>query len=119
MTFTKRNPVLYCEDGSERELPTRWEVCPSCDGRGTTCRHVECDGGGFTSSEWAEQDADFREDYLAGRYDRACDECGGRTTVKIVDFDRLSPEDAKSYDEQLAADTYCRAEEYAERRAGA
>lgn len=113
-----KTPVLYCDDGSEIDLPTKWEVCGSCEGRGTTSRHVECDGGGFTSSEWAEQDQDFREDYLAGRYDRACNACGGRTTVKVVDYDRMSPEQAAAYDSQLAADSYCRAEEMAERRMG-
>lgn len=113
-----KTPVLYCDDGSELELPTKWEVCDHCQGRGTTCRHVECDGGGFTASEWAEQDEDFREDYLAGVYDRTCDGCNGRTTVKVVDWDRLSPDDAKAYMQQLEADAYCRAEERAERRMG-
>jgi hypothetical protein len=67
-------------------LPARWVVCPACQGCGTDRgASVECDGGGFTASEWNEQDEEFREDYMAGRYDRECNVCHGRTTVQQID----------------------------------
>lgn len=70
----------------ELMLPARWVVCPACEGGGTDRgASVECDGGGFTASEWAEQDEEFREDYMAGRYDRECNVCHGRTTVMEID----------------------------------
>lgn len=119
MRHTAKAPVLFCDDGdTEVELPSRWEICCSCDGEGTTSRHVECDGGGFTASEWAEEDDDFREDYMAGAYDSACDECGGSGKVKVADRERMSAEENKAYDEQLQADAEFRAEQAAERRMG-
>jgi hypothetical protein len=76
-----RTPILFCDDGSEIELPFKWEICSRCDGHNRNCEHVECDGGGFTSSEW--------EDYLAGRYDRPCPYCEGGK-VKVADRSRMT-----------------------------
>lgn len=113
-------PTLFTDDGdTETELPWKWAICDCCDGHGGTSRHVECDGGGFTSSEWAEQDEDFREDYLAGRYDRPCDECSGSGKIQIADYDRMSPEDIKAYEQQLSDDADYHAMCAAERRMGA
>jgi len=70
-------------------IPFQWSICDHCQGHGTTTRHVECDGGGFTASEWAEQDEDFREDYMAGRYDRPCPHCQNGK-VQIPDVARCS-----------------------------
>lgn len=110
---------LLDDDGEPtRELPWRWEICDCCDGHGKTSRAVECDGGGFTASEWAEQDCDFREDYLAGVYDRPCPECRGAGKVKAVDEDRLTDEERAEYEAQADADRAYRAEIAAERRAG-
>lgn len=100
-------PTLFkeTEDGDvEIALPFRWEICGHCQGHGKTSEHVECDGGGFTSSEWAEQDEDFRHDYIAGRYDRASASCGGAGKVQVADLDKLSEEDRKLYEEQLRGD---------------
>lgn len=114
------SPVLFCDDGSEIELPFKWEICPCCDGYATDRgASVECDGGGFTSSEWAEQDDDFREDYLAGRYDRPCSECNGTGKVTVADRSRMSPELVEQFDEQLRDDADYRAMCAAERRMGA
>lgn len=107
-------------DGAHVEaiLPTRWEICGCCDGEGTTSSAVECDGGGFTASEWAEQDHDSREDYLAGQYARACDECRGSGKGRVLDHDRLTDEQAEALHDQSEADDYIDAEMAAERRFG-
>jgi len=99
-------------------LPTRWHICDECDGEGKTSRAVECDGGGFTASEWAEQDDDFREDYLAGRYARACTVCRGSGKVRLVDHERLTDEQAEYLQEEAEASRWISAERAAERRFG-
>ena len=98
-------PVLYdIETDSETLLPWCWAICCSCDGHGTTTRHVECDGGGFTASEWAEQDEDFREGYLRGDYDRPCSSCKGSGKVKVPNEDQMTTEQIAAWREQAAED---------------
>lgn len=110
-------PVLYLDDDSEMELPTRWEVCPTCDGRGT---HVNpaIDAGGIDADMFAE-DPDFADDYLAGRYDVRCMECQGRTTVRVVNEDELTPDQLRQWHEQERSVYDMYAEMAAERRMGA
>lgn len=48
--------VTADENGEEIavKFPARWVICPACEGCGTDRgASVECDGGGFTASEWA------------------------------------------------------------------
>lgn len=98
-------------------VPAEMIVCPSCDGRGTTVSHIEPDGGGFTSTEWAEacaDDPDFAEDYMSGLYDRNCPDCNGKNV--IASPKHPWPDDLC----RLMHDYNCaRAEEEAERRVGA
>lgn len=109
-------PILYLDDGTELELPTRWEVCPTCDGRGS---HVNpsIDAGGITAEEMHE-DPDFADSYFRGAYDVKCYQCGGRTTVPAVDWDALSPEHRAAYEKQLDDDAAYEAERLAEIRMG-
>lgn len=106
------------------KFPARWVVCPACDGGGTDRgRSVECDGGGFTASEWAEQDDEFREDYMTGRYDRTCETCKGRTTVQEIDEEACTGWRErillKAYRDQQADNDHIDAIHAAERRMGA
>lgn len=69
-------------------FPTKWIICPDCDGRAVTTRNIECGGGGFTASEWREaldDDPDFGDDYFFGRYDEPCPTCKGRSTIQEID----------------------------------
>lgn len=52
-------------------------VCPECEGTGSSSAYL----GAFTSEEMWEQGDEFVEDYIAGRYDRNCDECKGQRVV--------------------------------------
>jgi len=118
MTYIQHN-----DDGSETEhnLPARWEICDSCCGNGTTTRHIECDGGGFTGSEWAEacnDDPDFEENYFSGVYDRACPDCNGSGKVQVVDRDRVSPAILASMDADADEEYEYQAMRAAERRMG-
>ena len=110
-------PILYLDDGTEIELPTRWEVCGVCYGEG---KHVNpsIDAGGISASQFAE-DPFFEGDYFAGVYDVTCSRCGGRTTVRVVDIDALTPELKHAYAEQLREEAADRAYALAELRMGA
>lgn len=119
-TAAQRKPILFCDDGSEIELPTKWEICSWCEGHGTDRgASVECDGGGFTACEWAEQDEDFREGYLRGDYDRPCEGCCGGGKVMVADRSQMPPDQVEQYDQQLRDDADYRAMSAAERRMGA
>jgi RecJ-like exonuclease len=120
MVNRMKAPVVYTENDEAVELPCKWEICCGCEGHGTDRgASVECDGGGFTSAEWAEQDEDFRADYLAGRYDRPCAACDGTGKVQVVDEDRCKPELLAAYRQQMADDAEIDAIHAAEQRMGA
>src|SRR5262245_25725128 len=106
--------ILFCDDGSEKELATYWEICGHCRGDGTSSAYL----GAFTGDEWREMDSDWQEDYLAGRFDRACESCGGSGKGRVGDWSRLSSEDAAVYEAQLQDDREYDAMCAAERRYG-
>lgn len=100
-------------------LPAKRVVCPYCDGEGRYANpSVECDGGGFTASEWEAEDDDFKEEYLNGAWDIPCEECHGARVVERVDYDALSPEQKKAYEFHRKLEDYFEAEHAAERRMG-
>jgi hypothetical protein len=86
--------LMEDDDGNEIELPTRWEVCPECDGNGSSSSHL----GAITESDWSEWDPDDRADYFAGKYDRTCDVCRGTGLVTQVDESKLTPEELQRYE---------------------
>lgn len=86
------------EDGEEVgarevELPVVFEVCGTCNGKGS---HVNpsIDSNGLTASDF-DEDPDFRENYMSGMYDVTCNECGGKRVVPILDEARATPEQIK------------------------
>ena len=95
-------PILFLENGDKLILPTHWEVCPVCDGRGT---HVNpsIDSGGISGETFA-NDPDFADSYFSGVYNVPCHHCGGRTTSQEVDWDAMSEEHQDAYQAQLDED---------------
>lgn len=98
------------------ELPARYEVCPTCEGRGRVDNL-----GPMTGDEYREachDCEDFAANYRNGLYDVTCHECKGLRVVTVVDEDRLDKATIarlhQHYDD-LAADE---AERRAERRYG-
>jgi hypothetical protein len=113
-----RQPILFCDDGSEVQLPFKWEICSRCNGHNTSTAHVEHDGGGITASEMHELGDDFREAYFRGDYDRPCPHCEGGK-VKVADTPKMTKAQRREYRDQLRADREIDAIHAAERRMGA
>jgi|15BtaG_2_1085339.scaffolds.fasta_scaffold03644_13 hypothetical protein len=116
MTGGNKKPVVEDENGVEHELPVRFEVCGTCQGRGS---HVNpsIDSHGLTSEDFAE-DPGFYEDYMSGRYDQTCNECHGLRVVEVVDRDMCDAGLLAAYDAEMKADAEFAAECAAERRMG-
>lgn len=88
-------PFIYTDDPAYPEemkiLPSKWAICPCCHGEGNL--HPT-----YTMEEFMEANSEEeREDYLAGAYDRRCDDCGGTGKIKIIDEDRCLPADLEEY----------------------
>ncbi len=121
------------DDGEETEetftFPAKYEVCPECEGTGTEL--IEgLKGVAFTSEEFAEcfDDDEDREAYFnpGSHYHTSCSHCVGRTTVLVVNEEKLSAEEKKDYDryqevteKKEREDSYFRSIERAERMMGA
>ncbi len=106
------------ENETVHELPTKFEVCSQCRGSGKSSAYL----GAFTSSEWEQEDYEFKEDYVAGRYDRTCDRCGGERVVEYVDdelLERTNPELFKEWVDSIEEEAQYQAMCEAERRMGA
>lgn len=88
--------TVYDEDGRDisASLPTKWVVCPRCQGGGTE----DVWEGGMTSDEMYEHGPEFLEDYLGGMYSKTCEECGGRTTITDLDYGRASAAQVAVYE---------------------
>lgn len=60
-------------------LPQRWVICSTCQGNGKHSLHL----GAFTQEDidrdWS---GDEWDGYLSGGYDRQCEDCGGRGSVR-------------------------------------
>lgn len=97
-------------------LPTKWEVCPQCQGEG---KHVNpsIDAGGLTREDFLE-DPDFMHDYMSGLHDVACNTCGGKRVVKVVDEQGADPELLQDYYDELEAEAADWATQRAELIAG-
>lgn len=97
----RRMKAVVCWDDEEKEIPFRWGVCPTCDGKGS---HVNpsIDANGLTAEDFYD-DPDFAEDYSSGLYDVPCYECGGRRVVPEIDLPENDP-DYKAYLRQLEFD---------------
>ena len=99
----------------DETYPAKYEVCPTCKGKGTSSLHL----GVFTSEDMYELGPEFQEDYMNGRYDEPCPECNGRTTVLTIDFDSCNPVQYHRAIQYLQSEASARAMEAMEHRTGA
>lgn len=105
--------------GEFDNVPFRWELCLSCEGRGFHVNH-SIDGNGLTASDIAriryeDGDDDFLDDYFAGAYDVPCYECGGRRVVPHP----VNIEDIKMWEHWKKSEAETAAIHAAERAMGA
>lgn len=114
------------EDGVEETLtiPAKWEVCSDCEGKGSTyLGWTSREQPAFTHEDFEQEGPDFREDYMAGKYDRQCPTCQGRTTVLVPNLDlEKDPKHERAfklYLEKEKSDREYQRECEAERRMGA
>lgn len=65
------------------DLPAKFEVCDTCQGKGS---HVNpsIDSGGLSREDF-DEDPGFREEYFSGAYDVPCYGCAGRRVVPVID----------------------------------
>ena len=78
--------VLYLgdEDDTTMVMPTKFEVCGVCEGKGTHVNpSIDCNG---ISARKFHEDPEFAEMYFGGAYDVACYECKGDRVVKAPDL---------------------------------
>lgn len=107
-------PYIYNDDGEPVYLPYVWEICGHCSGEGMSSAYL----GAFTWDELNEKGEEFIEDYFAGNYDRGCDCCEGSGKIAVVNYDRLSDDQKKRWDEKCEAEWEIEAERRAEKRMG-
>ena len=117
MGYVNKRIKVELDDGTEVELPTKFEVCGRCEGRGT---HVNpsIDGNGLSQEDFDEAGPEFYEDYMGGVYDVTCYTCGGRNVVAVVDEERCNPAHLEAYRAHQQAEYEYRMEAAAERRMG-
>lgn len=81
------------------KVPIKFAICQTCAGRG---KHVNpsIDCGGITEDDF-DREPDFREEYMSGRYDQVCNECGGKRVVPELDRERTDPKIVAAIDQQI------------------
>lgn len=103
--------TIFDEDDNEIELPTKWAICGTCRGNGKHSLRL----GAITQEDREQWSDDEFADYMAGFYDERCDDCEDGK-VKVVDQDRLSPEQHKAWEDATRAEAEYQAEVRAEQR---
>jgi DnaJ-class molecular chaperone len=70
-----------CDGMIYPEVDVEYEVCPTCDGKGSHVNpSIDCCG---LSAEDFYDDPDFAEDYHRGMYDQPCNQCHGKRVVPV------------------------------------
>jgi len=64
-------------DSVVHTLPAQWVICDSCKGEGGTSKHL----GAFSRDDIDELGDEWLEDYVAGAFDRPCEDCKGSGKV--------------------------------------
>ena len=77
------NRLFGTVNGHRITLPTRWAICPTCEGNGSHSQAI----GAITGQEWLDDwSPEEREDSLNGAYDRHGETCDG--SGKVLEVNR-------------------------------
>jgi hypothetical protein len=109
--MSTNKPILYMADGSEIELPIKWKICGTCRGHGKSSAYL----GAFTRGQLEEEGSEFIEDYVDGKYDRACDACGGSGKIAKADLHNMPTWQRKLWEAQQREDAETKSIERMER----
>lgn len=74
------------------ELPSRYEVCWLCDGKGSHTNPL-IDGNGLTESDLQDWDYEMWDDYRSGKYDVDCWACNGLRVQEVVNSSYVNMSD--------------------------
>lgn len=96
-------------------IAAKYEVCDTCNGKGTTV-NPSIDAHGITSEEF-DEDPDFAESYFRGDYDVSCRECGGKRVVLVPDEENNPADLLEKYNQYLEDKYNYAREQYNEMRA--
>lgn len=85
--------TMVDDDGLETtvNLPAAYHICAHCRGTGKSSSYL----GAFSRDEMDEQGPEFVDDYIAGHYDRPCDDCQGTGKVLLIDEARCTSDEHK------------------------
>jgi len=81
---TEKCVVNLINDDGYIALPFIFDVCPTCQGKGSYV-NPNIDSHGICSDEWSSWSCEEQEGYLNGYYDITCAECNGQRVVPIID----------------------------------
>ena len=100
--------IIYTDDSQRTvELPSKREVCDTCNGDGTVLNPAisPYGDGSFTASEWGEAcdgDPDFAHDYMHTKiYHINCPDCKGNKVVDRIDHTRCQDDSRYREDYKL------------------
>jgi len=84
----KLTVTWFDDEGGESlvDLPAHYKVCPHCGGEGTSSAYL----GAFTQEDWENESEEFKEDYIAGRYNKECPRCKGKRVILEIDLSSKS-----------------------------
>ena len=114
ISWTKYDEEHDTEEEEMLKLPAMRELCDLCDGKGKVV-NPSIDAGGLSQEDFYD-DPDFEEDYFSGVHDISCPQCLGKNVVPVVNYDVLSAEQKKEFDEYQREQAELAEEEYHERR---
>lgn len=84
------------DDGVEHELPGKFILCHTCDGKGSQALHgIAIPMDEFMGPDW---DDESRQAYFDGDYDTVCPTCHGKRVMLVIDTDACPKKLLKQYE---------------------